>query len=63
MKNLAIAEIGQLSALSQKPFTPAATTSIKYSIVPATIVHVHKLSASMRDADANEAKALGSDPR
>ena len=34
-----------------------------YSIVPATIVHVHKLAASIREADAQEARSMGGDPR
>lgn len=34
-----------------------------YSIVPATIAHVHQLARVMREADAGEARGLGHDPR
>lgn len=34
-----------------------------YSIVTATIAHVHALGRTMREADADEAKALGGIPR
>lgn len=34
----------------------------RYSIVPATIVHVHQLAKTMRVADAGEARGLGYDP-
>lgn len=34
-----------------------------YSIVPATISHVHKLSRVMRKADAREVRSIGYDPR